>query len=115
MHKFHILFVCGRNQWRSPTAERVYRDDPRVQVRSAGVSVKSNHQVSAKDLAWADLVFVMERRHKSRILGAFGGHPNFPPIVSLDIPDEYEFMDKELIELIREGVESHLSNKFPDA
>jgi predicted protein tyrosine phosphatase len=109
MDKPRILFVCGRNQWRSPTAERVYRDDPRVDVRSAGVSVKSRHQVSVDDLSWADLVVVMERRYKSRILGTFRDHP---PIVSLDIPDEFEYMDEELIKLIRQGVEFHLKHEF---
>lgn len=110
MGKPHILFVCGRNQWRSPTAERVYRDDPRVEVRSAGVSVRSGRQISADDLSWANLIMVMERRYQSRILGTFRAHPNLPRIVSLDIPDEYQFMDEELIKLIREGVEFHLQH-----
>jgi predicted protein tyrosine phosphatase len=102
MDKPCILFVCGRNQWRSPTAERVYRDDPRIHVRSAGVSVKSGRQVSANDLSWADLV----------VVATFRDHPNRPPIVSLDIPDEFEYMDEELIELIREGVELHLKQEL---
>src|SRR4051794_16815398 len=97
VNKPRILFVCGRNRWRSPTAERIYRDDPRVQVRSAGVSAQSGHQISADDLAWADLVIVMERRYKSRIVGMF---PDHPPIVSLDIPDEFEYLDEDLIQLI---------------
>ena len=69
------------------------------------MSVKSGHQISADDLAWADLVVVMEQRYKSRISATFREHP---PIVSLDIPDEFEYMDEELIKLIREGVECHL-------
>jgi predicted protein tyrosine phosphatase len=109
MDKPRILFVCGRNQWRSPTAERIYRNDPRVHVRSAGVSVKSGRQISADDLSWADLVVVMEQRYKSRILATFRDHP---PIVSPDIPDEFEFMDEELIKLIRESVEFHLVHEF---
>ncbi len=109
MNKPRILFVCGRNKWRSPTAERIYRDDPRIQVRSAGVSVKSGHRISAADLSWANLVIVMEQRYKSRILGTFRDHP---PIVSLDIPDEFEYMDEELIKLIREGVEFYLRHEL---
>jgi predicted protein tyrosine phosphatase len=109
MNKPRILFVCGRNKWRSPTAERIYRDDPRIQVRSAGVSVRSGHQISAADLSWANLVIVMEQRYKSRILGTFRDHP---PIVSLDIPDEFQYMDEELIRLIREGVEFHLRHEL---
>jgi len=41
MTRPRILFVCGRNKWRSPTAATVYRDDQRVEVRSAGISAKS--------------------------------------------------------------------------
>jgi len=72
------------------------------------VSNKSPHQLSDEDLAWADLVLVMERKYKSRILGAFRDHPNLPRIVSLDIPDDYGYMDQELIELIETGTEFHL-------
>src|SRR3954452_8519938 len=112
MAKPHILFVCGRNQWRGPTAERIYRNDPRIEVRSAGVSASSGHQISADDLSWADLIIVMERRYKSRIVQAFRNHPDFPRIVSLDIPDEYQFMDPALIELLRDGVEFHVKDEF---
>jgi predicted protein tyrosine phosphatase len=108
MSRFRILFVCGRNRSRSPTAEKVYRTDPRVQVRSAGLSPQSSHRISAEDLSWADLVMVMERRHKSRIRNAFPDLPHHPRIVSLDIPDDYEFMDEELVQLINDGVEFYL-------
>ena len=112
MNKPHILFVCGRHRWRSPTAEAIYRRDPRVKVRSAGVSSKSRHQISDKDLDWADLVLVMERKYKSRILGTFRNHANLPRIVSLDIPDDYERMDEQLIALIQKGTEFHLKEVF---
>jgi len=29
MEKPHILFVCSRNKWRSPTAEAIYANDDR--------------------------------------------------------------------------------------
>ena len=112
MNKPRLLFVCGRNQWRSPTAVDVYRRDPRFSVRSAGVSDKSRHRVSADDLDWADLVLVMERKHRARILEMFCDRANFPRMVSLDIPDEYERMDQELISLIRNGTEFHLKHEF---
>jgi len=92
-------------------AEAVYRRDPRVKIRSAGVSSKSAHQVPDKDLDWADLILVMERKYKERILRAFRDHPNLPPIVSLDIPDDYERMDEQLIVLIQKGTEFHLKGE----
>ncbi len=112
--RLRVLFVCGRNQWRSPTAERIYRDDPRVEVRSAGVSSGAKRRVSAKDLAWADLVLVMERSHRSRLREQFRDKPESPPIGSLDIPDDYAFMDPELVRLLREGVEGWLEGGWED-
>ena len=104
-----ILFVCGRNQWRSPTAEEIYRRDPRVDVRSAGVSPSSRQRVTEKGLNWASFVVVMERKHASRIREQFRNLEELPPIESLDIPDEYQFMDPELISLIRERLEPILT------
>jgi predicted protein tyrosine phosphatase len=98
---------------RSPTAEAIYRHDPRFEVRSAGVSDKSRHHVSEKDLTWADLVLVMERKHKERILEAFPELENLPPMESLDIPDDYEYMDEELVELIKDGTEDLLADFAP--
>jgi predicted protein tyrosine phosphatase len=107
--KLKILFVCGRNKWRSPTAARIYRNDPRVEVRSAGISGKSPHPITTTDLEWADLVLVMEGRYKGRLLGLFRDL-DLHHIESLDIPDEYEYMDEDLIELIKSGVEHHICN-----
>mgnify|MGYP000961152189 CR=1 FL=1 len=103
-NKPHVLFVCGRNQWRSPTAARVYANDPRVEVRSAGVSEVSRHPLDRRDLAWADLILVMERKYAARIRKTFRDL-DLPPIESLEIPDEFAFMDDELVGLIREGTE----------
>jgi len=104
--KPHILFVCGKNKWRSPTAERIYRADERIEVRSAEMSGKSKHTIS-NNVVWADLILVMESGYRSWILGLFGGF-TLPNIESLDIPDEYEYIDDDLIELIENGVEYHI-------
>ncbi|WP_395750752.1 low molecular weight protein tyrosine phosphatase family protein [Prosthecobacter sp.] len=101
----NLLFICSRNQWRSPTAEKVYQNDPRVEARSAGTSASARTRVSEKLLKWADVVLVMEHAHKQRLAEMF------PQLVSglrfevLDIPDDYPFMDEELMRLIRERVE----------
>ena len=105
--KPRILFVCGRNKWRSPTAKRLYQNDNRIAVRSAGLSNKSRHQLSRADLEWADLILVMERRYSFGIRSQFP-ELRLPSIHSLDIPDEYQFMDEELTELIQSSVEYHI-------
>lgn len=101
----NVLFVCSRNQWRSPTAERIFRDRSDINVRSAGLSSKSPRKLSQNDLEWADVVFAMEREHQVRIREEFS---NSPPIEVLEIPDEYEFMDSRLVTLLREEVEPRI-------
>lgn len=105
--KPHVLFVCGRNQWRSPTAVQVYRNDQRIEVRSAGVSPKSRHQINSADLAWADLILVMEADYGAWIRSQFRSR-TLPPIKSLDIPDEYAYLDEALITAIKSGAEPHI-------
>ena len=100
-----LLFLCSRNQWRSPTAEAVYQNDPRVAVRSAGVSTSARRKVTEKLLLWADLVLVMEPEHKRRVRQQFPAIAPDLRIEVLDIPDDYPFMDPDLVSLIRERVE----------
>ena len=104
-----LLFLCSRNQWRSPTAEAVYQNDPRVEVRSAGVSASARQRVTEKLLRWADRVLVMEHAHKRRLREQFPAIAHDLRIEVLDIPDDYPFMDPELITLIRERVEPLLA------
>jgi predicted protein tyrosine phosphatase len=101
--------VCGRNQWRSPTAERIYENDNRIEVRSAGVSWQSRHRISNNDVEWADLILVMESRYRSRILELFRDG-SLPKIENLDIPDDYQYMDKDLIEILKKSVEYYINS-----
>ena len=100
-----LLFLCSRNQWRSPTAEAVYQNDPRVDARSAGVSTSARRTVTEKLLLWADLVLVMEHEHKQRLRQQFPDLFHDLSLEVLDIPDDYPFMDPELVTLIRSRVE----------
>ncbi|MBC3917707.1 phosphotyrosine protein phosphatase [Undibacterium sp. CY18W] len=100
----HILFVCSRNQWRSPTAEQVWRRHPMVQARSGGTSPNARHRVSMSDIQWADVIFVMEEKHKSRLLAEHRQVLNDKVIHVLDIPDEYKYMDPELVTQLQEAV-----------
>lgn len=102
--QLNVLFVCSRNQWRSPTAEQVWRKHPAIAVRSGGTSPNARHPVSATDIAWAQVIFVMEEKHKSRLQASFTRLLENKTIHVLDIPDEYKFMDPELVELLRDSV-----------
>lgn len=105
----NALFICSRNQWRSPTAETVFRRYPNVQARSAGTSPNARHTVSIDDIAWADKIFVMEQKHKSRLLAQFPRALQYKEMIVLDIPDDYRYMDEELIEILKESVVPYLS------
>jgi predicted protein tyrosine phosphatase len=102
--RLNVLFVCSRNQWRSPTAEKVWRKNPKLSVRSAGTSPNARRHVSPGDIAWAEIIFVMEEKHKSRLVAAYRGLLEYKPLHVLGIPDEYKFMDPELVEEIERSV-----------
>lgn len=97
----NILFICSRNQWRSPTAEALYRDFAQLNVRSAGTSAKAKRRLSLKDIRWADLIVVMEETHRQRIRAEFRDEVRYKTIEVLEIEDRYQFMDPELVEEIR--------------
>lgn len=103
--RLNILFVCSKNQWRSPTAEAIYRDDERVSVGSRGTAKAAVRSIRSSDIAWADVILVMEDKHRQRILAQFPGELKFKPVHVLDIADDYRFMDAELIELLRAATE----------
>ena len=100
----HVLFVCGRNKRRSPTAEAIFAGFPGVEVDSAGLSDDSVSPLDADHIAWADFIFVMERRHLGRLKSRFGRHLKASRVVCLNIPDKYEFMDARLIALLKAKV-----------
>jgi predicted protein tyrosine phosphatase len=104
-----LLFICGKNKARSPTAARLYAHDKRVEVRSAGLSPNAVRRVTEDDLCWADSALVMESRQALRLREAFAHLDELPKIGVLDIPDDYAFMDAELIELLTGSVEAYLS------
>ncbi len=106
----NLLFICSRNQWRSPTAEEVWRRKPGFQARSAGTSPKAKRTVSPADIRWADTIFVMEKKHKNRLVAQFTRMLDHKPIHILEIPDEYQFMDQELIEELEDKVSVIIEN-----
>ncbi|MDT3739335.1 MAG: protein tyrosine phosphatase [Candidatus Kapabacteria bacterium] len=106
----NILFICSRNKWRSRTAETIFKDSQDFNVKSAGTEPTARIRVSAKLIDWADIIFAMEKRHKQRLIENFRILANDKQIIVLDIPDEYQYMDSELIEIIKTSVSTYLDN-----
>jgi protein-tyrosine phosphatase len=106
----NILFVCSRNRWRSPTAEAIFKTSQVHIVKSAGTESSARIKLTAKLIAWADIIFAMEKRHKQRLIENFAHETERKEIVVLNIPDEYQYMDEELIESIKSSVSPYLEN-----
>lgn len=96
----HILVVCGKNRIRSLTAEHMFMHDPRFEIRSAGVSNEARHVVSQNDIDWAGLIVCMEEKHKERLVKKFKGI-QVPPLKVIDVPDEYTYMEPELVTVLQ--------------
>ncbi len=108
MSLLRILFVCSRNQWRSPTAERMYRNHSGLEVRSAGTAASARRRINRRDLIWADLVVAMEHLHLRRLRDQFPDEIRNCDTLVLEIPDDYPFMHPDLIERIEDGLEGYL-------
>jgi predicted protein tyrosine phosphatase len=105
----HILFVCTANVDRSRTAEDLYRDDPRYEVRSAGTAPFAQTPLSRELLLWADRVFVMcerEDRHQTLIKLRF---PDLHrPVFDLDVEDRWRRGDPELVRRVLRSLRRYL-------
>ena len=95
-----FLFVCSQNKLRSPTAEQIFSTLDGVEVSSAGTNNDAENPLTGELLAWADVIVVMERAHRAKIQKRFRKTLNGKQLVCLDIPDNYAFMDPELIRLL---------------
>lgn len=108
MNRERLLFVCSRNQLRSPTGEKIFSASERFETRSRGLRASANRQLTGDDVTWADVIFVMEPEQKRELLRQFREEAKGRRIFVLDIPDDYAFMDPELVELITAGVHGAL-------
>ena len=108
----NILFVCSKNQWRSPTGEKLWARSAVVNTRSAGTSRNARRKLSVQDLRWADLILVMEEKHKNRIQADFRDEVRYKDLRVLDIEDNYRFMDDELVEIFQAKLEPILAEKL---
>jgi predicted protein tyrosine phosphatase len=104
----NLLFVCSQNRLRSPTAEQVFSQYPDVEAMSAGTNNDAETPLDGTLIAWADIIFVMEKVHLNKLRGKFKKHLGGKRVVCLDIPDEYEFMDPVLVRLLQAKVPRYL-------
>ena len=108
-----VLFVCEGNRHRSPTAERLYAATPGVKVRSAGTSPLARVEITDELLEWADAVFVMDTSLDRSIRKRFAAALEGKTVVCLEIPDDFQFMQHELLALLTERLTPHLGTPHP--
>ena len=111
LERTKILFICSRNKRRSLTAETIFKSEPVWDVRSAGTEDGARIKVTAGMLGWAEIIVVMEKRHKERLRQKYPEALAAKRCVCLFIPDDYEFMDVALVEILQEKKREH----FPPA
>lgn len=99
-----ILFVCSKNRWRSLTAEKIFNGINGHEVRSAGTEKGARIKITEGHIGWAEIIFVMEKKHLSKIRNKYSYILESKKIINLNILDEYEFMDESLIELLKDSV-----------
>lgn len=95
-----VLFLCSRHRLRSPTAAAVFAAWPQLDVDSAGLADDAETRLDAGQLDWAEIIVVMESSHRRRLQSRYGAHLRGKRVVCLDIPDRYDFMQPELVELL---------------
>lgn len=105
-----LLFICSQNRWRSLTAERLFDGHPEVVARSAGTEPGARTRVAAGHLGWADVIFVMEKKHADRLRAKFAGELRGKPLVNLRISDDYQFQDAALVELLRQRLHEYFGH-----
>ncbi|WP_447931226.1 low molecular weight protein tyrosine phosphatase family protein [Sphingopyxis fribergensis] len=104
----NILFVCSQNKLRSPTAEQIFADHPGVETDSAGTNKDAENPLTSELVRWADMIFVMEKTHRNKLQKQYRAALGDARVICLDIPDDYEFMDEALIELLKVKVSRFL-------
>ncbi len=109
MSQTRLLFLCSRNHWRSPTAESLFRSHPHYTARSAGTADSARIKVTVCHVEWADLIFCMEKKHADILRQRFPDALAEKQLIVLGIPDDFEFMDPELIALLRAELAAHLA------
>lgn len=104
----NLLFVCSQNKLRSPTAEQVFSQYPGIEAMSAGTNNDAETPLDGEMIEWADIIFVMEKAHLSKLRGKFRKYLGSKRLICLDIPDDYEFMDPMLVQLLEARVGRYL-------
>ncbi len=102
----NILFICNQNKHRSKTAEFLFKD--KFNTKSAGLF--NDNPVSEKQAEWADRIIVMEEFQRDEMIKRFPNIYFKKQIISLNIPDAYQYNQPELIDLLKIKIKDQFSH-----
>lgn len=103
-----VLCVCSAGLLRSPTMARVLSQDPyNYNTRAVGVSTEfALIPLDNVLISWADeIVFVSEEVYNKALVD-FEAALYPKDVTVLDIPDKFEYMNSELVAIIKEQYDS---------
>lgn len=106
--KLNLLFLCSQNKRRSLTAEKIFDGRNGHKARSAGTEQNARVKITPGLLGWADIIFCMEKKHIRRIKEKYPDIVSDKKLVCLYISDDYEFMDRELQEVLEGYVDEYI-------
>ena len=104
----NLLFICSKNKLRSPTAEQVFSTWQDVECDCAGLAPDANVVLSTEQVDWADIIFVMEKAQRAKLATKFKPYLKNKRVIVLNIPDNYKFMDPDLIAILKAKVPPHI-------
>ncbi len=106
----NLLFICSENKLRSPTAEEVFSQYKGINAIGAGTNKDAPTTISGDLIEWADIIFVMEKSHRKKVVSKFNSLLRNKKLVCLDIPDTYHRMEPALVELLQNKLKRYINN-----
>ncbi len=108
MMRKNMLFVCEKNGPRSKTAEVLFFENMDINPKSAGLTPDSEQRLSHPRIRWADIVFVMDQPEADAVRAKFAKSLADKPLVVLDIPDDFIYLQQPLVALLQKRVAPYL-------
>ena len=72
-----------------------------MECSSAGTNKDAEVPLTPELVKWAEIIFVMEKMHRNKLSAKFKKQLMNKRVICLDIPDDYEFMEPELVRLLK--------------
>ncbi|GAA5441864.1 hypothetical protein Misp06_00025 [Microbulbifer sp. NBRC 101763] len=104
----NLLFVCSENRLRSPTGEEVFSQYDGINAIGCGTNKDAETTISGDLIEWADIIFVMEKSHRNKVMKKFKDLLKGKKLVCLAIPDNYDRMDPVLVRILEDKVSVHV-------